>query len=218
MLNQKQYELFLEKINNYIIEDKYFKYKICSIYFDTNNYDLIRNSLEKPIYKEKVRIRSYGKAKDDDKIFFEIKKKYKGITNKRRTTLTYENLKKYLNKHKVPDNSNIQIFNELDYLMNFYELKPKVFISYDRISFISKENKNLRITFDTNLNYRLNELNLEKENGRLFNNDKYILEIKTLDSFPIWLVKALSELKIYPTSFSKYGSIYKKYILKESLC
>jgi SPX domain protein involved in polyphosphate accumulation len=218
LLNQKQYELFLEKINNYIVEDKYFKYKICSIYFDTNNYDLIRNSLEKPIYKEKVRIRSYGKAKDDDKIFFEIKKKYKGITNKRRTTLTYENLKKYLNKHKVPDNSNIQIFNELDYLMNFYELKPKVFISYDRISFISKENKNLRITFDTNLNYRLNELNLEKENGRLFNNDKYILEIKTLDSFPIWLVKALSELKIYPTSFSKYGSIYKKYILKESLC
>ena len=75
MLNQKQYELFLEKINNYIVEDKYFKYKICSIYFDTNNYDLIRNSLEKPIYKEKVRIRSYGKAKDDDKIFFEIKKK-----------------------------------------------------------------------------------------------------------------------------------------------
>ena len=102
--------------------------------------------------------------------------------------------------------------------MNYYELKPKVFISYDRISFISKENKNLRITFDNNLNYRLNELNLDDEKGKIFNNDKYILEIKTLDSFPIWLVKALSELEIYPTSFSKYGGIYKNYILKESLC
>lgn len=218
MLNQKQYELFLKKINDYVEEDKYFKYKICSIYFDTNNYDLIRNSLEKPIYKEKVRIRSYGKVENEDKIFFEIKKKYKGITNKRRITLTYENLKNYLNKNKIPDNSNIQIFNELDYLMNYYELKPKVFISYDRISFISKENKNLRITFDNNLNYRLNELNLDDEKGKIFNNDKYILEIKTLDSFPIWLVKALSELEIYPTSFSKYGSIYENYILKESLC
>lgn len=217
-MNQKQYELFLKKINDYVEEDKYFKYKICSIYFDTNNYDLIRNSLEKPIYKEKVRIRSYGKVENEDKIFFEIKKKYKGITNKRRITLTYENLKNYLNKNKIPDNSNIQIFNELDYLMNYYELKPKVFISYDRISFISKENKNLRITFDNNLNYRLNELNLDDEKGKIFNNDKYILEIKTLDSFPIWLVKVLSELEIYPTSFSKYGSIYKNYILKESLC
>ncbi len=217
-MNQKQYELFLKKINDYVEEDKYFKYKICSIYFDTNNYDLIRNSLEKPIYKEKVRIRSYGKVENEDKIFFEIKKKYKGITNKRRITLTYENLKNYLNKNKIPDNSNIQIFNELDYLMNYYELKPKVFISYDRISFISKENKNLRITFDNNLNYRLNELNLDDEKGKIFNNDKYILEIKTLDSFPIWLVKALSELEIYPTSFSKYGSIYENYILKESLC
>lgn len=217
-MNQKQYKSFLKKINDYVEEDKYFKYKICSIYFDTNNYDLIRNSLEKPIYKEKVRIRSYGKVENEDKIFFEIKKKYKGITNKRRITLTYENLKNYLNKNKIPDNSNIQIFNELDYLMNYYELKPKVFISYDRISFISKENKNLRITFDNNLNYRLNELNLDDEKGKIFNNDKYILEIKTLDSFPIWLVKALSELEIYPTSFSKYGSIYKNYILKESLC
>ena len=217
-MNQKQYELFLKKINDYVEEDKYFKYKICSIYFDTNNYDLIRNSLEKPIYKEKDRIRSYGKVENEDKIFFEIKKKYKGITNKRRITLTYENLKNYLNKNKIPDNSNIQIFNELDYLMNYYELKPKVFISYDRISFISKENKNLRITFDNNLNYRLNELNLDDEKGKIFNNDKYILEIKTLDSFPIWLVKALSELEIYPTSFSKYGSIYENYILKESLC
>ena len=217
-MNQKQYESFLKKINDYVEEDKYFKYKICSIYFDTNNYDLIRNSLEKPIYKEKVRIRSYGKVENEDKIFFEIKKKYKVITNKRRITLTYENLKNYLNKNKIPDNSNIQIFNELDYLMNYYELKPKVFISYDRISFISKENKNLRITFDNNLNYRLNELNLDDEKGKTFNNDKYILEIKTLDSFPIWLVKALSELEIYPTSFSKYGSIYKNYILKESLC
>ena len=130
----------------------------------------------------------------------------------------HPSLKKYLNKNKIPDNSNIQIFNELDYLMNCYELKPKVFISYDRISFISKENKNLRITFDNNLNYRLNEINLDDEKGKTFNNDKYILEIKTLDSFPIWLVKALSELEIYPTSFSKYGSIYKNYILKESLC
>lgn len=100
--------------------------------------------------------------------------------------------------------------------MRFYNLKPVVYISYYRNSYYDKNNKNLRITFDTNLKYRLNNLDLSKNNGtNYFDKKMYIMEIKTLDSFPLWFVKILSELKIYPVSFSKYGNIYIKHILKE---
>ena len=106
-----------------------------------------------------------------------------------------------------------QILKELYYHLKIYDLKPKIFIAYDRICYRSKEDKHLRITFDYNLRSRRNNLKLElgSDGDKFFDKDeKYIMEIKTLNSLPLWLVSILSELKIYPKSFSKYGNIYKK--------
>ncbi len=213
VLNPNQFEMLFSKIRNHLKEDKYFESNISNLYFDTDDFSLINKSIEKPIYKEKIRLRSYYLPHEEDKVFFEIKKKYKGISNKRRICITLKEFNDYYYKGIVP-NCNKQILNELNYIIKNYNLKPKVMLAYDRLSYYDKDNKNLRITFDKNLRYRTNDLNLTlgSSGHKYFNNDECIMELKTLDTFPIWLTSILSELKIYPISFSKYGNIYKNYI------
>ena len=165
--------------------------------------------MEKPIFKEKIRLRSYGIPKLDDDVFFEIKTKYKGVVGKRRHKIKLKDFYQYMNNHEVMDN---QVLKEIDYFITYYGLKPVMYISYDRLSYASLEDNNLRITLDYNLKSRIDDLMLEKGDmgNYYFKDNYYIMEIKTLDSMPLWLVRALSSLGINPTSFSKYGSIYKE--------
>lgn len=220
LLTSNQYEYLLNKINDQIEKDKYYESNICNIYFDTENFDLIKNSIEKPLYKEKVRLRSYNVPNINDKVFFEIKKKYKGVTNKRRIIVSLKEFNNYFQDNLIPK-CNKQIFNEIDYIMKNKKLKPKLFLAYNRISYLSKEDKEFRLTFDKNLRFRTLDLDLNMGDcgKKYFDDDTYILEIKTSNAIPLWFVNVLSELKIYPQSFSKYGNIYKKYLFKEgTLC
>lgn len=155
-------------------------------------------------------MRSYGVPELEDDVFLEVKCKYKKIVEKRRIKLTLKEFNDYLNSKK--SNLNDQIMKELDYLFKFYNLKPAYFIAYDRKSYKGCDDKNLRITVDTNLRSIKTDLSLELgDSGKLyFDKEVYIMEIKTLNAMPLWLVKSLSNLAIYPVSFSKYGSIYKK--------
>ena len=77
----------LQTIAPYIKMDFYGKYTICNLYYDTPDWRLIRASLAKPVYKEKLRVRSYGVPAPDGKVFAELKKKYKGVVYKRRITV-----------------------------------------------------------------------------------------------------------------------------------
>ena len=56
--------------------DKYGKTTIRNLYFDTDNYRVIRTSCDKPVYKEKLRVRSYQRVGGDDDVFVELKKKF----------------------------------------------------------------------------------------------------------------------------------------------
>ena len=210
LLTNEQYKKLFDNINDYIEKDKYFETTICNIYFDNNEDELIYTSMDKPTYKHKLRLRSYGIPKIDDDVFFEIKFKFKKVVGKRRIKIKLKDFKNYLKTRKYCGND--QIMKEIDYLFNLYNLKPSYFIAYDRKSYIEKNNENLRITIDTNLRSRKEKLSLELgDKGELyFNEEKYIMEIKTLGAMPLWLVKSLSDLGIYPVSFSKFGSIYKK--------
>ena len=210
LLTEEQYKKLFENINVFIEQDEYFKTTICNIYFDNEDNELIVHSMEKPLYKVKVRLRSYGVPKLNDNVFLEIKSKYRKIVGKRRIKLSLKEFNNYLEKGIYDKND--QIMKEIDYLFKLYELKPSYFIGYDRTSYREIGNSDLRITIDRNLRSRTNNLNLEKgDNGKkYFNEEVYLMEIKTLNSMPLWLVRNLSELKIFPTSFSKYGSIYKK--------
>ncbi|MGN0501451.1 MAG: polyphosphate polymerase domain-containing protein [Ruminococcus sp.] len=200
----------LSLISDKIKSDEYGKSNVNSIYYDTDDYRLIRNSIDKPVYKEKLRLRSYSVPKGDSIVFLELKKKYKGVVYKRRKTLKYDDAQKYLKSHILPDNS--QIMREIDWTMNFYKtLMPKMFIGYDRLAYVGSADENLRITFDFNLRFRTDNLSLDCGNygENIIGNNYFIMEIKALNAMPLWLCFALDKLKIYPSSFSKYGTAYQ---------
>ena len=209
LLTETQYQKLFLNISEYIEKNKYFETTVCNIYFDNDQEELINTSIDKPIYKHKVRLRSYGIPKQNDDVFLEIKSKFKKIGNKRRIKMKLSDFNKYIRKNIFNNN---QIMREIDYLFKFYKLKPFYFIAYDRKSYSEKNNENLRITIDTNLRSRSDKLKLEYgDKGKMYFKEKiYIMEIKTLGAMPLWLVKNLSALEIYPVSFSKFGSIYKK--------
>jgi SPX domain protein involved in polyphosphate accumulation len=217
LLNKKQAEELIKIISKYIKSGEYPYSKICNIYFDTQNSDLIRKSIEKPVYKEKIRLRSYGIPNKEDRVFLEIKKKFDGVVTKRRIALKLEEVYEYLENNKKPE-VNKQIFNEIDYCFKKYNLKPSMYISYERYSYMGKEDENFRLTFDTNIISRESDLNLDKGDYgiNVIGKDVFLMEVKCLESMPLWLTNALSVLKIYPVSFSKYGRIYENKLLKIS--
>lgn len=175
ILNKEQFKRIKKILLEHMELDPYHneEYTISSIYLDTDNFDLIRKSLDKPIYKEKVRLRSYGIPKLSDKVFLEIKKKYNGIGNKRRIKIELKNAYDFINGKK---NINTQKAKELEYMINKNKLKPKIFIAYDRLAF---EKNNFRITLDYNIRYRIEDINLEYgDSGKLLDKNIFILEAK----------------------------------------
>lgn len=220
LVKDEQYKKIITRLEEYMIPDSFSKdggfYSISNIYYDTLDDELIRKSIEKPIYKEKLRLRSYGKPGLHDEAFIEIKKKYKGSVNKRRIRLPLGEAVDYLDRDIQPPSidANSQIFREIQFMRQRYELVPKVYLSYDRRAYFGKEDSEFRITFDTNIQTRRTELDLTAgPYGESILPDGYwIMEIKVLQGMPMWLTELLSELKIYKTSFSKYGTEYRELV------
>jgi hypothetical protein len=211
----------IEFMKEHLVFDQYSldnqAYTIYNIYFDTHDFNIIRNSIAKPIYKEKLRLRSYKYPLDPhDLVFLEIKKKFEGRINKRRLFLTYNDALNYLNNGMKPVFTNYldqQVFNEIDYFLNLHKAKPGAFISYKRIAMIS-ETDDLRVTFDYDMKFRNKNINLESDEGShiIESNDYYLMEVKSSNNFPYWLARQLSTYELYSQSFSKYGKAYQKYL------
>jgi len=217
MIDESQHEELLHKIKPYVEPDEYDKYTICNIYYDTENYEIIRRSIEKPIYKEKLRVRSYGTPDNEDTIFFELKKKYKDEVFKRRISMSLADFEDYIKYGKVP-NVSAQVLGEIEYFMSVYKPDPKLYIAYERLALCGKEDKALRITFDSNIRFRKDNLSLSGGDYgfKIIDSSQYLMEIKVAGAMPIWLSQALNELAIYPASFSKYGYCYMNYINAEN--
>lgn len=230
LIDRYIWEKIQTNLQNSMEPDKYNKndslYTISNIYYDSEDHYLIRNSLLKPKYKEKLRLRAYGVPKRDEKVYVEIKKKYYGLVNKRRTALKLQDAYNFLNSNIKPDikpyfqgqSINYQVINEIDYMIGLYKLIPQLYLSYQRKAFWSKDQKDLRITFDTNIRTRRYNLRLEAGNygDLLLPIDKCIMEVKAENSIPTWLARLLSELSVYKTSFSKYGSEYTKMLKQDN--
>ncbi len=216
-LTPAQQQIFIDYIKDYTVSDVYGKYSLCNIYYDTDDYALIRASLEKPIYKEKLRVRSYGAVGDSDKVFVELKKKFDGIVYKRRIEMPAQCSPDFL-AGKTTDCPDSQIGSEIMWFQKMHRTKPKVYIGYDRTAFAGIEDPELRITFDTNLRWRGTNLDLRKgDYGQLIiPRDQVLMEIKIPGACPMWLTKILSELELYSTSFSKYGTVYRDFILNKN--
>lgn len=209
MLDVRQYQALLDRILPRLKPDAYGQYTICNIYYDTPEYALIRHSIEKPVYKEKLRLRSYGVPGAEDTVFLELKKKYDGIVYKRRVALSLAEAEAYLAKGVAPSKQG-QIMEELNWFTSRYFLQPAVYLAYDRIAYQCREDANLRMTFDTGIRCREQEMGLGAgDAGKvLLPKDQVLMEIKIPGVMPLWLARTLSELQIYPASFSKYGTFY----------
>lgn len=215
LLDPQQTAIFKAAMKKYMQPDKFPTSSIRNIYYDTPDYRLIRRSLEKPLYKEKLRLRAYGDITDEDRVFLEMKKKYNGTVYKRRIALTHRQATAYMADPTLRL-ENTQIGRELDYFKQFYgELLPAVYLSYDRMSWRS-EADSLRITMDWNICYRTENVDLmgPTDGEPLLQPGHSLVEIKAPGAMPLWLVKVLTDAKIRQVSFSKYGAAYQR-LLKE---
>lgn len=211
ILSKEQMFFLQNSLYAHMEVDQYGKTSIASIYYDTPDYRIIRASIEKPKYKEKIRLRSYGLAKNNGHVYLEIKRKSEGVVYKRRVETTEEEASLFLNNKKEMIDSN-QIGKELAYFRDFYgKLEPKIMIAYDRTSY-AEINGDIRLTIDENPRYRTFDLNLHTsmEGQCLLPPGSAILEIKVQQEMPLWLVEILSKGKIYKTCFSKVGEAYKQ--------
>jgi len=213
LLTKEQTKYLVEGLKGHMVLDQYGRTSICSLYYDTPNHRLIRESLDKPEFKEKCRLRSYGLAKPGKPVFLELKRKAYGIVYKRRIQTSIDEVNKFFNKNDVFSDS--QIEKEITYFRDYYKsLKPSCLIIYDREAYYEPDG-DLRLTIDYNPRYRLDDLNLSTstDGKSLLDEGSTILEIKVQEAIPIWLSTLLSNGKIYKNSFSKYGEAYKREII-----
>ncbi len=216
-LTRRQQEVLLSVMEPYMKLDEYGHTVIRNIYFDTDSYRLIRHSLEKPVYKEKLRIRSYQKAEQDSTVFVELKKKFDYVVYKRRVALTeHEALDWLCGGDFRPADS--QIVEEIEYFRTFYRtLHPACFLSYERDAFCSLSGDDFRVTFDSNIISREKEMSLETDvwGTQLLEPGQVLMEVKTAGGIPLWMTDFLTRNHIYKTSFSKYGEAYCREIAEK---
>lgn len=216
LLTAEQKEKILQAMQPYMALDQYGRSSIRNLYYDTEDFRLVRHSIDKPAYKEKVRVRSYGPAGEEDKVFVELKKKYDDIVYKRRLTLPGKNAEDWLAGRSLPQKNN-QIAKEIGYARDYYgTLEPRVFLSYEREAYYDRQGGDFRITFDENILARTDRLSLaeEPDGERLIPEGRTLMEVKCSGGYPLWLVRILSSEHIYKTSFSKYGTAYTMMILR----
>ena len=276
LLSLEQYHALISRVIPRLRPDQYGKHSICNLYFDSRDFGLIRRSLEKPAYKEKIRLRSYGVPGPRDQVFLELKKKYDGVVYKRRVAMPLAEARQYLSvacatpgerlvsavsgegargflagamsadqlqlisagggtkaslaggmvlagagetfRETGPGRSG-QILKEIDYAIRFHQVRPAVYLAYERIAFSGKEDPELRVTFDMNI--RARDYGLVLEQGTfgvpLLGRGEFLMEVKIPGAMPLWMSRALSELGIYPVSYSKYGTYYRDFLAGKAL-
>ncbi len=214
LLTLRQKERLMQLMAPYMTPDEYGRSSIRNIYYDTENYRLIRQSIAKPVYKEKLRMRSYGPASPAGDVFVELKKKYKSVVYKRRLSMPHAQASDWLSGGLYIRQRG-QIANEINYFLSYYgTLRPAVFLSYEREAFCARDGSDLRITFDDNILCRQQELSLECGvfGTSLLDEGMVLMELKCCGGLPLWLTRALTVERICKTSFSKYGTAYEKII------
>lgn len=230
MLTRRQEEQIKQVMAPYMKEDEHGRSTICSLYLDTPDYLLIRRSMDHPVYKEKLRLRSYGVAKENTTVFLELKKKYDSVVYKRRISMPLAQAEQFLaeetdRKTDQPVNtgivrSNPQIRNEIRYCMQTYhDLHPAVLLSYERDAFYGKNDHEFRVTFDHNILWRDTDLTLSAGiyGTPVLKEDQILMEVKTSGVMPLWMVHCLTENHLYRTSFSKYATAYRTICAEKNL-
>ena len=221
IITREQYERLMPSILNYMDADAYCidgkSYNLVNLYFDDDDDSIIRESVRKPKYKEKLRIRSYDVPQSENStVFIEIKRKFNGVVTKRRAALSYKEVLHYLQTGEHPQTDSYiynQVLDEIDTYLAQHPCYPKVFISYDRHAYFMKDGSDTRLTFDENVLTRRDDLDLLLGNygEPLLPPDKLIMEIKFTGAAPVWFSRLASGEGLFRTPFSKYGKEFERY-------
>ena len=217
LLTPSQRDAVLRAMDSHMELDHFGRTTIRNLYYDTDDYRLIRRSIEKPVYKEKLRIRSYREASPDSQVFVELKKKYQSVVYKRRISLPESEAVSWLSQTR-PCPNNTQISREIDYFLSYYSaLRPRVFLSYEREAFRPLDNSDFRVTFDDTILCRQEDLSLCSEvyGTAILPEDLVLMELKCPGGIPMWMTEVLSRERIYKSSFSKYGTAYQTMIFPQ---
>lgn len=222
LINDAQYAALMEILPLHMREDEYGKSTVCNLYFDTPSHRIIRRSMEKPVYKEKLRLRCYGIPKEDSNAFVELKKKFEGIVYKRRICLPYAVAYAWLCEDGAPpaEPALRQIVGEVQWFRQFYgQISPSILIACERRALFDRNNPDLRITFDEAIRFRTHDLDLRHgaAGTTILPSDQRLMEIKAVGALPRWLVDALNSCQAYPMSFSKYARSYTKFLSEGDL-
>jgi len=225
LITYQAYEELRPLLCSHVEQDTYGVSSVCSLYLDTPDRRIIRTSLQDPVYKEKIRMRSYGAcASFDDLVYFELKKKYKGVVYKRRVQMMAREALAFLNRGALPASVVVgasdtmqsardrQILSELGWALEFYApLELAMNISCERLALFGIEEPDLRITFDANVRWSDKDFSGLPEDGStlLLPPNVMIMEVKFQRAIPLWLAQVLGSLDILPQSFSKYGTAYQ---------
>lgn len=231
LLSSEERNALLPILEAHIEPDAFAHSSISNLYYDTPDFRMVRRSLEKPMYKEKLRLRSYGTPENTSTVFPEIKKKAMGIVYKRRISLPYQEAVSFLSGQQIAstdmcngttqqiastdtcNGTTQQILHELDWMLASYEnLSPRVFLSYERDSYKGISDPSLRLTLDQDILFRTDRLDLREGafGEAILLPDQTLMEVKISNAAPLWLAQALSETGIFPVSFSKYGRAYER--------
>ena len=213
LLTRQQYERVQQVMVAHMAPDDYGRTTIRNLYFDTPDYRLIRRSLEKPVYKEKLRLRSYARTQPDTPVFVELKKKFQGVVYKRRLSLPEQQASAWLAGAACPVDT--QIAREISYFREYYgNLSPTVFLCYDRVAWYCRDGGDFRVTFDERILCRREDLTLSGDaEGIPILDERYVLmEVKTSGGIPLWMTAFLTREGICKASFSKYGTAYRELI------
>lgn len=220
IVNKALYKELLQALQGHVFMDKHGDqdgyYMVMNLYYDTADHLFFNETVNRQQFRQKLRLRGYNHINRDSNVFLEIKKKYRGVVYKRRTLLklpeAYAFLADTLSKkdYSLYDASNTQILGEVDFLKQFYQLEPKVIVSYDRQAFQGIHEEDLRVTFDRNLLKRETDLRIEsRSDGELFMDPSlYVLEVKVNDRIPLWLSHILNDFQCWRQGYSKYTSSY----------
>lgn len=214
-LTGRQRDGLLRAMEGHLALDRYGRSQIRNIYLDTDSFRLVRRSIEKPLYKEKLRVRAYGKPGWDETVFVELKKKFDSVVYKRRAILPHRAAVRAL-ETGAPLPGDGQILREIEAFRQFYgpTLLPAMLLTYEREAYAPVDETDFRLTLDENILWRTEEIDLGGEiwGNRTVGKGWTLMELKTPGGLPMWMVRFLSENKIYQTSFSKYGASYSQWL------
>ena len=210
LLNNAQLAEILRELGPFVTENEFGASTVASVYYDNDDFHLIQRSIEKPMYKEKLRVRAYDPLAGGEIVFAEIKKKYGGIVYKRRVSGGYEGIRAMLSGGALLEGEDPQIQRELRWMILRYGLAPKIWVCCERLPLQGRDDPELRFTFDSHLRYQTEEPDLRYDGpGReILPGSMHVMEIKSDSGLPEWLCEILSRSRIYPGSFSKVGTAF----------